>query len=210
MIRILVVDDHAVVREGVKRVFDKDPDMEAVGEAGSAEEMFEWLERSETDVILLDVSMPGNGFLETLQKLTREHADIPVLVLSAHPEERFALRAVRAGAKGYVTKDRDSGELIDAVREVHRGHLYLRSPLWADLVDELRHGDEKLPHERLSAREYDVFLMFCEGKSVKEIAHDLGLSSKTVSTHRTRILEKMSLRNNADLVRYAIEHDLID
>lgn len=209
VIRVLIADDHDLVREGLKSLISGIPDMEIVGEAASASEMFACLQDLPVDIVLLDISMPGPGFVNTLERLDDEHASVPVLVLTVHPEERFAIRAIQLGAKGYVTKDRDSAELLRAIRAVCDGNLFLSTNVLNDFVDTVRQYEESLPHERLTAREYEIFLRLCEGERVGDIAKTLDLSPKTVSTHRKRILEKTGLGNNAGMIRYAVDHDLL-
>jgi len=209
MIRLLIADDHPVVRAGLRRIVQETPGLEVVGEVANGDELLARLPRVPADIVLLDVSMPGPGFLEVLQRLRSEHPSVAVLVLSVHPEDQYAVRALRAGASGYLTKDHSPEELTEAIRRVHRGHKYVSPQLAERLATDLVAGGRDVRHERLSDREYEVLCLLGSGSTVKEIARSLHLSPKTVSTYRTRILEKMQVATNADLVRYAAQHGLI-
>ena len=209
MIRLLIADDHPIVREGLRRIVQDAPGLEVVGEVANGEELFALLPRVPADIVLLDVTMPGPGFLDVLQRLRSEHPTVAVLALSVHPEDQYAVRALRAGAAGYLTKDHSPEELTEAIRRVHRGHRYVSTQLAERLAADLAAGARDARHEVLSDREYEVFCLLGSGRTVKEIAGSLQLSPKTVSTYRTRVLEKMHASNNADLVRYAALHGLI-
>jgi two-component system, NarL family, invasion response regulator UvrY len=208
MIRLLIADDHPVVREGLRRIVQDAPGLEVAGEVSSGQELLERLPRVPADIVLLDVSMPGLGFLEVLQRLRSQHPTVAVLVLSVHPEDQYAVRALRAGASGYLTKDHSPEELTEAIRRVYRGHKYVSPQLAERLATDLAAGGD-IRHEMLSDREYEVLCLLGSGCTVKEIARLLQLSPKTVSTYRTRVLEKMHASSNADLVRYAALHGLI-
>lgn len=209
MIRLLIADDHPVVREGLRRIVQDAPGLEVVGEVASGDELLERLPRLPADIVLLDVTMPGPGFLEVLQRLRSEHPTVAVLVLSVHPEDQYAVRALRAGASGYLTKDHSPEELTEAIRRVYRGHKYVSPELAERLAADLAAGARSARHELLSDREYQVLCLLGSGRTVKEIGRSLQLSPKTVSTYRTRVLEKMCASSNADLVRYAALHGLI-
>jgi two-component system invasion response regulator UvrY len=209
MIRLLIADDHPVVREGLRRIVADDPGLQVVGEAVDGDGVLALISRQPTDVVLLDVSMPGPGFLQVLERLRAEHPGVKVLVLSVHPEEQYAVRALRAGAAGYLTKDHSPEQLIEAIRRVHRGGKYVSPTLAERLATDLAAGGPQAAHELLSHREYDVLCLLGSGRTVKEISAELDLSPKTVSTYRARLLEKMRLTGNADLVRYAARHGLI-
>jgi DNA-binding NarL/FixJ family response regulator len=210
MIRILIGDDHAVVREGVKRILDETSDLMVAGEASHGQEVLAKVAAEAWDVVLLDISMPGRNGLEVLQQLRALHPSLPVLVFSMHPEDQYAVRAFRAGAAGYLTKDSLPEELISAIRKVMGGGRYVSSTLAEHLVLDIgRHVTAPL-HAALSNREYQVLSLLATGKTVTEIAGVLSLSVKTVSTHRARILEKMRLRTNAELIHYAIRHQLVE
>lgn len=208
MIRIIVADDHPVVREGLKRLVEEHRDMEVVAEAESGEEVLAAARRVESDLVLLDVSMPGPGVLELIRRLREEQPKLRVLVLSVHPEEQYAVRTLRAGAVGYLMKDRTPEELAGAIRLVHQGGRYVSSSLAERLAFGLEPSSEVPRHENLSDREFEVLCLLASGLTMKEIAARLDLSPKTISTYRARILEKMELRTTADLIRYAIKNDL--
>ena len=209
MIRLFIADDHPVVRAGLRHLVEQDPDMIVAGEASSGCHLLDVLTRTIADVVLLDVSMPGMSFIETLKHLRDEHPSVKILVLSVHPEDQFAVRALRAGASGYVTKDHSGTEIPDAVRRVFRGGRYVSDTLAERLASFVDPRFEGMPHERLSDREFEVLRSLGTGLSVKEAADELRLSPKTVSTYRARLLEKMGLSGTADIVRYVASHGLI-
>lgn len=208
-IRIFIADDHPIVRQGLRRIVEADPGMTISGEAGDATELLKALDTSPTDLVLLDVSMPGGPFLETLGRLRERHPTIRVLTLSVHPEEQWAVRALRAGASGYLTKDHSPDQLLEAIRRVYRGGKYVSPTLAEHLAKQLNGDGQRAPHELLSDREFEVMRRLGNGLTVSQIASELSLSAKTVSTYRTRILEKMGVESNADLVRYAARYGLI-
>lgn len=210
MINILIVDDHELVREGLRKVLKRQSDMQVVGEASTAEELLSKCAEHEPDVVILDVTLPGRSGLDVLKDLLSQFPKMRVLVLSMHPAERFALRALRAGAAGYITKDAATSELVTAIRRIVGGRVYA-SPAVADQVMEhfLGRGGGP-PHHALSDREHEVLCHLGEGKTVSEIAAVLSLSVNTVSTYRTRILEKLHLKSNAELMRYALDHRLVE
>ena len=210
MIRILIVDDHPIVRAGLRRIAEDDRGIVVTAEAPSGDAALLALEQSVADVVLLDVSMPGSPFTETLHRLREAHPTVRVLVLSAHPEDQWAVRALRGGASGYLTKDHSPEQLLDAIRRVHRGGRYVSPTLAEKLAAQLGQAFVGAPHEQLSDREFDVLRGLGTGRTVKELAESLGLSPKTVSTYRTRLMEKMGFATNADLVRYSAEHGLIE
>jgi DNA-binding NarL/FixJ family response regulator len=209
MIKILIADDHPVVRQGLKQILADETDMEVSGEAANANELLEKVRREPWDIVLLDITMPGRGGLEVLKDLRREHAKLPVLVLSIHPEDQFGVRVLKAGASGYLTKDSATEELVKAIRKVCAGGKYI-SPLLAEQLAVRLDADEpRSPHEILSDREYQVMCLIASGKRVGDVAKELSLSVKTISTYRLRVLEKMGVHTNAELTRYAIERALI-
>ncbi len=210
MIRLLIADDHPIVREGLKRIVADCPDMRVVAEAADADEARTKSETADVDVLLLDITMPGPGFLETVRHLRTKRPRLRVLVLSVHPEHHYAVRALRAGAAGYLTKHDTPKELVDAIRRVYKGHKYITESLAEKLALDLGPDTIQPPHEALSDREYQVFRLLGSGKSVGSIAAELVLSPKTVSTYRTRILEKIHFINNTELIRYALEKELAD
>lgn len=210
MIRILVADDHAVVRQGVKQILAEVNDMAVKDEAQNGSETMEKVLHNDYDVVLLDISMPGRSGLEILEDIKNQRPKLAVLILSMHPEEQYAVRALRAGASGYLTKASAPQELIGAIRKVAGGGKYVTSSLAEKLADEMEIDTEKQPHERLSNREHQVMLMLASGKSVSDIADELCLSVKTISTYRTRIMDKMAMKKNAELTLYAVHNKLIN
>lgn len=209
MIRVLVADDHPVVREGLKRIIERDSAMLVAAEASTSQEVLDQLAANHLDVVLLDINMPGRGGLEVLQQINAHYPSLPVLVVSMYSEEQYATRVLRAGASGYLTKESAPSQLVKAIRKVVLGGRYVSPTLAEKLAIDL--GTESMfPHESLSNREYQVLCLLASAKTVSEIADELSLSVKTISTYRTRILEKMGLRNNVDLARYALKHGLVD
>jgi DNA-binding NarL/FixJ family response regulator len=209
VIRVLVADDHAVVRRGLVQILDEAPDMVVVGQASTGQEVLRVVRETDCDVLVLDISMPGGGGLEALKQLGALHPDLPVLMLSVYPEKQYATRALVAGAAGYLTKEAAPAELVAAVCQVARGEAYVSGSLAATLAERLRPG-ESTPHEALSDREFQVMRMLASGSRITDIASDLSLSAKTVSTYRTRILSKLHLESTADLIRYALDHGLAE
>jgi len=210
MIKIVVVDDHAVVREGLKRIISENPGMAVTGEAGDGHEALKVIQNEPCDVVLLDITMPNRSGLDVLKQLHAESPRLPVLVLSMHSEDQYAVRVLRAGAAGYLTKESAPAKLVQAIRKVVRGGKYVSPTLAEKLVMDLETDAQKPAHELLSDREYQVLCMIASGKTVSEIAEDLHLSVKTISTYRVRILDKLLMKNNAELTRYAIKQGLVD
>lgn len=209
MIRIAIADDHPIVREGLRRIASEGAGISVTGEAANAAELFQLLRAAAVDVVLLDVSMPGSTLVETLSRLKSDHPTVRVLVLSVHPEDQWAVRALRAGAAGYLTKDQSPEQLVEAIRRVARGGKYVSATLAEKLAGLMDTAATHAPHERLSDREFEVLRALGSGMAVKDIAEQLNLSAKTVSTYRSRLIEKMGVRTNADLVRYVVEHQLL-
>ncbi|HVO11275.1 MAG TPA: response regulator transcription factor [Vicinamibacteria bacterium] len=208
MTRVFLVDDHEVVRRGMKQVLAGAPDFVVVGEAASGGEALARLRTTTCDVLVLDLSLPDRPGLEVLKELKVDKPELPVLILTMHREDQYAIRALRAGAAGFLTKESAPEQLITAVRKVARGGRYLTVDLAEQIAVHLGSGAEH-PHDRLSDREYQVFVRIVTGRPLTDIAAELDLSVKTVSTHRTRLLEKMGMRSNAELVQYAVHHDLL-
>jgi DNA-binding NarL/FixJ family response regulator len=208
-IKVLIADDHTLVREGLKQIITESSGISVAGEAGSGEEALALIAGNDVDLLLLDISMPGRSGLDIMKQLKQMKPDLPVLILSMHPEEQYAVRALKAGAAGYLTKDSASEELISAILKISSGQKYISESLAETMAAFLSVEGEKLPHEFLSDREFEVMHLIVTGLSNKEIAFKLSLSSKTVSTYRTRILEKMDMASNAELTQYAIHHNLI-
>ncbi len=209
MIRILCVDDHSFIREGVKRIISDHSDIEIVGEASNANEVFEKCS-DEIDIVLLDISMPGKSGMDILLELKAFYPNVKVLILSMYPEENIALRAIKTGSSGYLTKASAPDELINAIRKIYSGGRYITPELAEKLIFEFDDDKGKPPHEKLSNREFQVFCMIASGKTIKTIAAELSLTAQTISTHRARLLEKMKLLNNAALTNYAIKNRLVD
>ena len=210
MKKILIVDDHEVLRDGVKRIFDKQPDPAVFGEAGSVPDALRLAREQDWDLVVLDISLGGRSGLEVLKELKQIHPHLPVLVLSMHSEEQFARRALRAGASGYITKDSPRAELIKAVNKVMSGGRYLSAPVAEKLIFDIERGSGRPPHEALSDREFEVLRLIASGKTVREIAAILSLGESTISTYRARILEKMGMKTSAELTHYAIQNKLVD
>jgi DNA-binding NarL/FixJ family response regulator len=209
-IRIVIADDHAIVRDGLKRIFEGQPDFAVVGEARDSHEALAAARSDTLDVMLLDMSMPGRSGVELIKQIKADRPALPVLVLSMHDEQQYAVRAIRAGAAGYLTKDSATTQLVAAIRKVAAGGLYITSSVAEQLAQGLKAVADDLPHKRLSDREYEVFMRLVAGESVSGIAERLHLSVKTVSTHKTHILDKMRMGSVAELVRYAVAHRLLD
>lgn len=210
MIRILIADDHPLFREGLRRILAGCPDFNVAGEASNGQEVFEKVWNNEYDMVLLDIAMPGTPGLEVLKRLKNEKPKLPVLVLSMYPEEQYAVRVIKAGASGYLTKESASEELITAIRRISGGRKYITSSIAERLADDVDPTDEKPLHDTLSDRELEVFRMIAAGKTTTQIAEELFLSVKTISTYRSRILEKMKMKTNAELIHYAIKHNMFD
>jgi len=210
MIKVCVVDDHAVVREGLKRIIAENPGMAVTAEAGDGHEALKIIQTQPCDVVLLDITMPNKSGLDVLKELHANTPRLPVLVLSMHAEDQYAVRVLRAGAAGYLTKESAPAKLVQAIRKVVRGGKYVSQTLAEKLVYDLDSDTSKAPHEALSDREYQVLCMIASGKTVTDIADELALSVKTISTYRVRILEKLNMKNNAELTRYAIKESLVD
>jgi two-component system, NarL family, invasion response regulator UvrY len=211
MIRILVAEDHPVVRHGLRQMFETTPDLRIAAEATTSDEVIEIVKQNKWDVVLLDLGLPGAGGIEVLRTIKAHAPKLPVLVLSVHPEDELAVRLLRLGADGYVTKGAESEILIAAIRKVARGGRFVSEAVSEKLLEGVgRRGTASEPHERLSDREYQVLRLLAVGKTTTEIANELSLSVKTVSTYRTRLLEKLNARSTADLIRYALAQKLVE
>ncbi|SPE50819.1 Two component transcriptional regulator, LuxR family [Verrucomicrobia bacterium] len=208
--RILLADDHSVVRRGLKQILADEFKRAAFGEAASAQEALDLVEKEHWDIVVLDITMPGRSGLEVLREIKRLRPSLPVLVLSIHPENQFAVRVLKLGAAGYMTKESAPEELVGAVKKVLAGGRYVSTSLAETLATNLSSREVKPPQELLSDREFQVLRLIASGRIVSEIALELALSVKTISTYRTRILEKMGLRNNAELMYYAMQHQLVE
>ena len=210
MTKVLIADDHPVFRRGLKDILDAQRDIELVGEADTGHKALEMVRKQPWDVLVLDVTMPGLGGIEILSILKQEQPKLPVLILSAHPENQYAVRLLRAGAAGYMTKETAPQELIRGLRRILQGAKYVSETLAEKLAFDLGAQNEKKPHDLLSDREYEIMRMIASGKPLGKIASELALSPRTVSTYRSRVLEKMRMKSNADLIRYALQNKLID
>ncbi len=210
MINVLIADDHTILRKGLCEVLEQENDISVVGEASDGAEALSRLKELQVDVVVLDIEMPGRNGLDVLKDIRRLWPEVKVLVLSMHPVGQFAVRAIKGGASGYLTKERSPYELIGAIRKVAGGGMYLDAELAEKLALEVGGGPVAALHERLSDRELQVMLLLARGRTVGEIADELALSINTVSTYRARILSKMMLRNNAELAYYAVKEGLIE
>lgn len=210
MIKILIADDHAVVRQGLKQIINDQRDMEIVAEAETGAEVLSLICSAEIQVVVLDITMPGKSGLDLLPEIKQLRPAVKILILSMHAEEQFAIRALKSGASGYITKQSAPTELIKAIRKVQSGGKYISQSIAEQLAYFVSDDDDKPPHERLSDREFQVLRLIGAGKTLREIGKDLFISEKTVATYRTRIFEKMNMTRNAELIRYAVEKKLID
>lgn len=210
MIKVLIVDDHALFRDGLKRIFSETDDIQVVAEAVDGKDFIKKAKEYEWDVALLDISMPDITGLDILKRIMSIKSSASILVLSMYPEEEYAIRAIRSGASGYLTKDSPTDQLISVIRRLAKGGKYVNPDLAEKLLFNPAHDPEKLTHTSFSDREYLVFKLIVSGESLTSIANKLALSVKTVSTYRSRILEKMNMKNNAQLVKYAIQHKLVE
>ena len=208
-IRVLLADDHTMFREGVKQVLSSTAEIEVVDEAGNAQQVFEKLQRKHCDVVVLDISMPGRDGIEVLKQLRSLDPHLHVLVLSMYPEDQYAFRAIKAGASGYLTKNKASSELIEAIRRIASGRRYISAEVAEQLAIDVERDVDRPLHQRLSDREYQVMLLIGSGKTVKEISQELSISVSSVSTRRSRILKKLGVKTSAEIAHYAIKHNLV-
>jgi two-component system, NarL family, invasion response regulator UvrY len=208
--KVLIADDHAVFREGLKRILNEAADVSEVGEAANAQQLMKSISDIRWDVILLDINMPGKSGLEVLKEIKQTNPRLAVLILSMYPEKQFAVRVIKAGAAGYITKAAAGSEVLQAIRKVYRDGKYISDSVAEHLAMAVELPVDRPLHESLSDREFEVLRMIGSGKTVSEIAEELSLSVKTISTYRTHILEKMNLKNNADIMQYVITHGLAD
>ena len=212
MLHVLITDDHPIFRKGLRQVLSESDKIEQIDEAGSGREAVQKIREHHYDVVTMDVSMPEADGLEILKQIKYEHPDVPVLMLSIYPEEQFALRALRAGAAGYLTKTSVPDELVTAVERIATGGTYITTSIAEKLMSDFKspQGVTRYPHEKLSDREYEVLLLIGEGLTVSDIAAKLNLSVKTISTHRAHILKKTDMNSNAQLMRYVLDHKLLE
>jgi len=207
--KVIIADDHSIVRKGLKQILLEEYPFAEVAEASNAEELIKLTMSDGWDVVITDLSMPGRSGLDALRQIREAYPKLPVLVLSMHPEDQYAIRVLKAGASGYLNKDTAQDELVQAMRKVLVGKKYISTKVAEQMADAIEGNNDSALHELLSDREFDVLKMLASGKSVSEIAVSLSLSSTTVSTYRARIMEKMKMKSNADLTRYALENKLI-
>jgi two-component system, NarL family, invasion response regulator UvrY len=210
MMKILIADDHAVVREGLKQILSESSEMVVTAEASTGPEVLEEIGKDDFDLVVLDIAMPGRGGLDILKEIKNKKPRLPVLILSMYPEEQYAVRVLKAGASGYMTKESAPHELVKAIQQISKGKKYVSPSLAEKLALDLEITTGRPPHESLSDREYQVMCMIASGKTLKEIAEQLSLSIKTISTYRSRILEKMNMKSNAELTHHAIKNRLVD
>ncbi|MFC1926127.1 response regulator [Chloroflexota bacterium] len=210
MIRVLVADDHTIVRQGLKQVLEDTPNIVVKGEASNGQEVLDEISKNDYDVLLLDITMPFKSGLDILEQVKTIKPQLNILVLSMHPEDHYALRVLREGASGYLTKNSATEELIKAIEKVARGENYISSTQAEKIAAEIKNVGNKPPHLSLSPREYQVMLMIASGKTATQIANEMMLSVKTISTYKSRILDKMNLKTNSDVTRYALQYHLVD
>lgn len=209
-IRVLIADDHAIVRQGLRLILSDTPDMVVAGEAEDGVKAMHMVRKGGWDVVLMDVTMPERNGIDTLKLMKKEYPKLPVIILSMHPEEHYAIRALKAGASGYLTKQSAPDQLVTAIRQVASGKKYVSAAVAEQLANAIGEDTDKLPHEKLSDREYQTLCLIASGKALSQIAEELNLSVKTVSVYRARLLEKMQLKNNAELTHYGLKHGLVE
>lgn len=208
-IRVLIADDHAIVRQGLRQILSDTEDMVVTGEAENGIRALQMVREGQWDVVLMDVNMPDRNGIDTLKLIKKEFPRLPVLMLSMHPEDQYAIRALKAGAAGYLSKQSAPEQLVHAIRQVAAGKKYVSASLAEQLAEAITE-DDRAPHERLSDREYQTLCMIASGKTLTQIGEELNLSVKTVSVYRARLLEKMKLKNNAELTHYGLKHGLVE
>jgi two-component system invasion response regulator UvrY len=210
VIRVIIIDDHAILRRGLTQVIAESPDMEVVGEAENSAAAMRLLRETPCEVVLLDISLPDRNGIETLKLIRKEFPKLQVLILSMHPENQYALRALKAGASGYLNKQSAPSQLVTAIGQVHQGRKYVTPGVAEELANSIGVDSERPLHESLSIREYQTMCLIASGKNLTDIARQMSISVKTVSVYRARILEKMRLKNNAELTHYAIKNQIVD
>ena len=210
MINIVIVDDHAILRRGLSQIISESGDMKVVGEAENSAQALRLLREQPCDVMLLDITLPDRNGIETLKLVRKEQPKLPVLMLSMHPENQYALRALKAGAAGYLTKQSAASQLVSAIRQVNSGRKYVTPAVAEELANSFDRDSERPAHEQLSMREYQTMCMIASGQSLTDMAARMSLSVKTVSVYRARVLEKMRLKNNAEITHYAIKNQLVE
>ncbi|WP_031438292.1 response regulator [Methylobacter tundripaludum] len=209
MIKVLIVDDHAIVRQGLKQILADIPDMEVFGEAASGDEALRFIRDQGWNIMLLDIAMPGKNVMELIKLAKHQSPHIPILILSMYPEDQYAIRMLRAGADGYLTKESAPEQLVEAIRKVAKGGKYISPAMTEKLIAELNPNQEIPLHNTLTDREFQVFCGICAGKSITDLAQQMTLSIKTISTYRTRLMKKMNMSKNAEIIHYAFKNDLL-
>lgn len=209
-IKILIADDHAIVREGLKQIVAEEPDMIVVGEAGNSNELFDLLSKENFNIIILDINMPGKSGLEALKDIKHQYPELPVLILSMYSEDHYGLRSLKAGASGYLKKASAPEDLVSAIRKIINGKKFISPALAEKLADNISKTKTQFLHENLSDREYQIMCSIASGKTAEEIAEELSLSINTIYTYRNRILEKMSMKSNVELTQYVLQNKLIE
>ncbi len=210
MINVLIVDDHAIVRQGLKQILADIPDMEVFGEAGSGDEALKFIRDEGWDIMLLDIAMPGKNVMELIKLAKQQSPHLPILILSMYPEDQYAIRMLRAGADGYLTKESAPEQLVAAIRKVAKGGKYISPAMTEKLIEELNPSQNLPLHTTLTDREFQVFSGICAGKSITDLAQQMTLSVKTISTYRTRLMKKMNMSKNAEIIHYAFKNDLLE
>jgi two-component system, NarL family, invasion response regulator UvrY len=210
MIKILIADDHVIVRKGMIQVLASAPDIQVADEASTGQEVLDKVRKRSYDAVVLDISLPGKSGLEILKQIKIEYPALPVLILSMFPEDHYAMRVLKAGGAGYITKENANTELVAAIRVISQGRKYITASLAEKLAEEMRPDNNKLPHQKLTDREYNILCLIAKGRSSGEIANDLSLSVKTIATYRSRLLEKMGMKSNSELTHYAAQHRLVE
>ncbi|MDA8084676.1 MAG: response regulator transcription factor [Nitrospiraceae bacterium] len=210
MLRILIADDHPIVRKGIRQILEETKNIQSIDEASSGAEVLQKIAKARYDIVMLDISMPGMSGIDTLEEIKKSNPSLPVLILSMYPEEEYAVRAIKAGASGYLTKKSAPEEMANAVRKIYRGERYISQNLAGILASTLMEDSQRPLHETLSNREFQVMRLIVSGKSLKEIAAGMSLSPKTISTFRSRILQKLNMSSNAELIQYVIRNRLCE
>ncbi len=210
MIRVVIVDDHAILRRGLRQIIDECDALEVAGEAENSAQAMQLLRKTPCEVVLLDVTLPDRNGIETLKLIRKEFPKLKVLMLSMHPEDQYALRALKSGASGYLTKQSAPAQLVSAIDQVSRGRKYVTPAVAEALADSIADDSVESPHQKLSIREYQTLCLIASGKSLTEIGHQMAISVKTVSVYRSRILEKMHMKHNAELTHYAIKSGIVE
>ncbi len=210
MIKILLADDHPIIIKGLKQIIEEEDDMKVTGEARNGNEALELMRKNDYDIAILDITMPKKTGVEVIEEMKYLKKKIPVLVLSVHPEDQFAMRVLKTGAKGYMTKESAPEHIVEAIKKIVNGGKYISPALAEKILSDINSDREEAPHETLSNREFQIIIMIASGKTLKEIAEELNLNIKTISTYRQRILEKMNMTSNAELTRYVLDNKLMD